>query len=86
MFQLGKEVQEQLQNSNGAVDKSHAVIQDTNSAKLENAQNSFEFAQMEGVKGFNDALGDAAVKLTEYAKAYPDLTNTVVRAGTVLRL
>lgn len=82
--QLGKEVQEQLQNSNGAVDKSHAVIQDTNSAKLENAKNSFEFAQMEGVKGFNDALGDAAVKLTEYAKAYPDLTNTVVRAGTVI--
>ena len=82
--QLGKEVQEQLQNSNGAVDKSHAVIQDTNSAKLENAKNSFEFAQMEGVKGFNDALGDAAVKLTEYAKAYPDLTNTVVQAGTVI--
>ena len=82
--QLGKEVQEQLQNSNGAVDKSHAVIQDTNSAKLENAKNSFEFAQMEGVKGFNDALGDAAVKLTEYAKAYPDITNTVVRAGTVI--
>lgn len=82
--QLGKEVKAEVGNAEGAVDKSHAVIQGTNSAKLENAQNSFEFAQMEGVKGFNDALGDAAVKLTEYAKAYPDLTNTVVRAGTVI--
>lgn len=82
--QLGKEVKAEVGNAEGAVDKSHAVIQDTNSAKFENAKNSFEFAQMEGVKGFNNALGDAAVKLTEYAKAYPDLTNTVVRAGTVI--
>ena len=82
--QLGKEVKAEVGNAEGAVDKSHAVIQNTNSAKLENAKNSFEFAQMEGVKGFNDALGDAAVKLTEYAKSYPDLTNTVVRAGTVI--
>lgn len=82
--QLGKEVKAEVGSAEGAVDKSHAVIQDTNSAKLENAQNSFEFAQMEGVKSFNDALGDAAVKLTEYAKAYPDLTNTVVQAGTVI--
>lgn len=82
--QLGKEVKAEVGNAEGAVDKSHAVIQDTNSAKLENAKNSFEFAQMEGVKSFNDALGDAAVKLTEYAKAYPDLTNTVVQAGTVI--
>ncbi|EIJ72719.1 phage tail tape measure protein [Haemophilus haemolyticus] len=82
--QLGKDVQEQLQNSNGAVDKSHAVIQDTNSAKLENAKNSFEFAQMEGMKSFNNALGDAATKLAEYAKAYPDLTSTLTTAGTVI--
>lgn len=82
--QLGKEVKAEVGSAQGAVDKSHAVIQDTNSAKLENAKNSFEFAQMEGVKSFNDALGDAAVKLTEYAKAYPDLTNTVVQAGTVI--
>ena len=82
--QLGENVKAEVGSADGAVDKSHAVIQDTNSAKLENAKNSFEFAQMEGVKGFNDALGDAAVKLTEYAKAYPDLTNTVVQAGTVI--
>lgn len=82
--QLGEKVKAEVGSAEGAVDKSHAVIQGTNSAKLENAKNSFEFAQMEGVKGFNDALGDAAVKLTEYAKAYPDLTNTVVRAGTVI--
>ncbi len=40
----------------------------TNSAKVEQAKNAVEFAQMEGMKSFNDALGDAATKLAEYAK------------------
>ncbi|BFU64707.1 phage tail tape measure protein [Rodentibacter abscessus] len=82
--QLGKEVQEQIQNSNGAIDKSHAVVQDTNSAKVENAKNALEFAQMEGMKGFNNALGDVATKIAEYAKTYPDLTATLTTAGTVI--
>ena len=46
--QLGKEVKAEVGSAQGAVDKSHAVIQDTNSAKLENAKNSFEFARNGG--------------------------------------
>lgn len=81
---LGKEVKESLDKSEGAVDTSHAVIKDTNSYKVEDAKNNVDFAQMEGMKGFNDALGDVSVKITEYAKAYPDLTGKIVTAGTVV--
>ncbi|WP_118842938.1 phage tail tape measure protein [Haemophilus haemolyticus] len=81
---LGKEVKESLDKSDGAVDTSHAVIKDTNSYKTEDAKNNVDFAQMEGMKGFNDALGDVSVKIAEYAKAYPDLTGKIVTAGTVV--
>ena len=81
---LGKEVKESLDKSEGAVDTSHAVIKDTNSYKTEDAKNNVDFAQMEGMKGFNDALGDVSVKIAEYAKAYPDLTGKVVTAGTMI--
>lgn len=81
---LGKEVKESLDKSEGAVDTSHAVIKDTNSYKIEDAKNNVDFAQMEGMKGFNDALGDVSVKIAEYAKAYPDLTGKIVTAGTVV--
>ena len=81
---LGKEVKESLDKSEGAVDTSHAVIKDTNSYKLEDAKNNVDFAQMQGMKGFNDALGDVSVKIAEYAKAYPDLTGKIVTAGTVV--
>ena len=81
---LGKEVKESLDKSEGAVDTSHAVIKDTNSYKVEDAKNNVDFVQMEGMKGFNDALGDVSVKIAEYAKAYPDLTGKIVTAGTVV--
>nr|DAR68615.1 MAG TPA: minor tail protein [Caudoviricetes sp.] len=81
---LGKEVKESLDKSEGAVDTSHAVIKDTNSYKVEDAKNNVDFAQMEGMKGFNDALGDVSVKIAEYAKVYPDLTGKIVTAGTVV--
>lgn len=81
---LGKEVKESLDKSEGAVETSHAVIKDTNSYKVEDAKNNVDFAQMEGMKGFNDALGDVSVKIAEYAKAYPDLTGKVVTAGTMI--
>ena len=81
---LGKEVKESLDKSEGAVETSHAVIKDTNSYKVEDAKNNVDFAQMEGMKGFNDALGDVSVKIAECAKAYPDLTGKIVTAGTVV--
>lgn len=82
--ELGKQVKEEVQGAEGAVDKSHSVVQSTNSAKVENAKNALEFAQMQGISGFNDALGDAAQKVAEYAKQYPELTATLTTAGRVI--
>ncbi|WP_410677782.1 phage tail tape measure protein [Avibacterium paragallinarum] len=82
--QLGEEVKEKVSKAEGAVETSHAVIKDTNSYKVDDAKNSLEFAQMEGMKGFNNALGDMAVKIADYAKAYPELTTTITTAGTVI--
>lgn len=82
--ELGKQVKEEVTNSDGATDKSHKVVISTNSAKVEQAKNAVEFAQMEGMKSFNNALGDAATKLAEYAKVYPNLTSTLTTAGTVI--
>lgn len=82
--ELGKQVKEEITNSDGATDKSHKVVMSTNSAKVEQAKNAVEFAQMEGMKSFNNALGDAATKLAEYAKVYPNLTSTLTTAGTVI--
>ena len=82
--ELGKQVKEEVTNSDGATDKSHKVVMSTNSAKVEQAKNAVEFAQMEGMKSFNNALGDAATKLAEYAKVYPNLTSTLTTAGTVI--
>ncbi|NXZ85131.1 phage tail tape measure protein [Haemophilus influenzae] len=82
--ELGKQVKEEVTNSDGATDKSHKVVMSTNSAKVEQAKNAVEFAQMEGMKSFNNALGDAATKLAEYAKVNPNLTSTLTTAGTVI--
>ncbi|AUI65214.1 MULTISPECIES: phage tail tape measure protein [Glaesserella] len=80
--QLGKEVNSQVQNSQGAINTSYAVIADTNAHKVEAVKSAAEFAQMESLKGFNDLLGDASVKLTEYANKYPELTTAVAGAAT----
>lgn len=81
---LGKEVKQQIDNSEGAVDKSHAVIADTNDYKVESLKSTAEFAQMESLKGFNNVLGEASQTLSEYAKAYPELTVSLVGAGTAV--
>lgn len=82
--QLGADVKESIANSEGAVEKSHQVISSTNAHKVEMAKNSFEFAQMEGMKSFNNVLGDVSSKLADYAKSYPSLTATLTTAGSVV--
>ncbi|NBI12616.1 phage tail tape measure protein [[Haemophilus] felis] len=82
--QLGAEVEKSVKNGGGAIETSHAVIASTNDYKVEDAQNNLDFAQMKGIKGFNDALGDTSSKLAQYAKTYPDLTTTLLTAGSVV--
>lgn len=80
--QLGKTVNEQVENSQGAVDTSHKVIAETNDFKIDKAKSLAEFGQMEGLQGFNNLLGSASETLTDYMTKYPDLTAAVAGAGT----
>lgn len=79
---LGKEVADALNKSKGAVDKSHAVIADTNDYKVEQAKSTLEFAQMQGLSGLNNVIGDTSQKLTDYANEYPNLTAALAGAAT----
>ena len=80
--QLGQEVKESVAKSEGATETSYKVIADTNDFKTEKAKAQFEFGQMEGLSGFNNALGSTAGTLSEYMSKYPDLTAAVAGAGT----
>lgn len=80
--QLGQEVKDSVAKSDGATETSYKVIADTNDFKTEKAKAQFEFGQMEGLSGFNNALGSTAEKLSEYMSKYPDLTAAVASAGT----
>ena len=80
--QLGQEVKESVAKSEGATETSYKVIADTNDFKAEKAKAQFEFGQMEGLSGFNNALGSTAETLSEYMSKYPDLTAAVAGAGT----
>ena len=80
--QLGQAVKDSVAKSDGATETSYKVIADTNDFKTEKAKAQFEFGQMEGLSGFNNALGSTAETLSEYMSKYPDLTAAVASAGT----
>lgn len=77
---LGEEVRSQIAKSEGAVETSHAVVRDTNSYKAEDLKNTAEFAQMQNFEKVNNVLGELAQQLSDYGKAYPDLTQFLVGA------
>ncbi|AHG74194.1 Bacteriophage tail length determination protein [Mannheimia sp. USDA-ARS-USMARC-1261] len=84
--QLGEKVQKDIQNSEGAVETSHAVIRDTNSHKVESLKNTTEFAQMENFEKVNGVLGSLAELLTNYANQYPNLTQFVSGATDAVKI
>lgn len=80
--ELGKEVNQKVENSDKAADISHQVVKSTNDYKVEELKNIAEFAQMESMKGFNDLLGSTSQTLVDYAKRYPELTTALAGAAT----
>lgn len=78
--QLEEEVKQKLHNSTGELEKSHAVIRDTNSHKVEALKNTTEFAQMENFEKVNNVLGELSQQLADYGKEYPNLTQFLVGA------
>ncbi|KGQ36501.1 phage tail tape measure protein [Gallibacterium genomosp. 1] len=83
--ELGKEVQQQISNAQGAVDTSHKVVADTADYKVNDLKNTQEFAQLNNLSGFNATLGEVSQTLSEYGKKYPELTNFVVGATDAVK-
>lgn len=79
---LRKDVKDSINKSEGATETSYKVIAATNDFKTDKAKVQLEFGQMEGLEGFNNALGSASEMLSEYMSKYPDLTSAVAGAGT----
>lgn len=84
--ELGDKVKDDVKNSEGAVEKSHAVIRDTNAHKVESLKNTTEFAQMENFEKVNGVLGTLAEHLTSYANQYPNLTQFVSGATDAVKI
>lgn len=78
--ELGADVRKDIQNSEGSVETSHAVVRDTASYKTDDLKNTAEFAQMKNFEKVNDVLGELSLQLTDYAKEYPNLTQYLVGA------
>lgn len=78
--ELGEAVRKDVQNSDGAVETSHAVVRDTADYKTDDLKNTAEFAQMKNFEKVNDVLGELSLQLTDYAKEYPNLTQYLVGA------
>lgn len=77
-----KQVSEKVFDANSAVDTNFAGIKDTPSFKVEQANNELFFGRVDAMSKFNDKVGDAASKLTDYASKYPGLT-TAIEATTI---
>lgn len=78
--QLGDKVQNDVKNSQDAVETSHAVVRDTNAHKFEALKNTAEFAQMQNFEKVNNVLGELSQQLADYGKEYPNLTQFLVGA------
>lgn len=79
-----KRVEAQVFDPTMAVDSNFAMIANTPSFKADQLNNERVFAQQNAMGGFDRALGDAATKLTDYARKYPELTAAI--EGTTLGL
>lgn len=84
--ELGDKVKDDVKNSEGAVEKSHAVIRDTNAHKVESLRNTTEFAQMENFEKVNGVLGTLAELLNKYANEYPNLTQFLSGATDAVKI
>ncbi|WP_448158656.1 hypothetical protein [Escherichia coli] len=60
-------------------------ISDTNDFKTEQAKNTLEFSQMDGVKKLADASGTVADAISWAGEKFPGLTTAVVTATTAIK-
>ncbi|WP_293934076.1 phage tail tape measure protein [Iodobacter sp.] len=68
----------------GAGEANYQTIASTDAFKAEQLKNEAVIAQQKAMIGLNGVIGDAAVKLTDYAKKYPELTTALAGATTAV--
>ncbi|EEX3085181.1 phage tail tape measure protein [Escherichia coli] len=76
--------QRTLPESQRAGDVDFKFISDTNDFKTEQAKNTLEFSQMDGVKKLADASGTVADAISWAGEKFPGLTTAVVGATTAI--
>ena len=76
--------QRTLPEGQRAGDEDFKFISDTNDFKTEQAKNTFEFSQMDGVKKLADASGTVADAISWAGEKFPGLTTAVVGATTAI--
>lgn len=80
-----KQVSAQVFDPKSAITDNFELIQGTNSFKVDQAQNELFFGRQDAMAKFNDKVGDAASKLTDYASKYPALTSAIEATTIGLR-
>ncbi|EFO1629068.1 tail length tape measure protein [Escherichia coli] len=76
--------QRTLPEGQRAGDVDFKFMSDTNDFKTEQAKNTLEFSQMDGVKKLADASGTVADAISWAGKEFPGLTTAVVAATTAI--
>lgn len=75
-----KKIEAALPGAKGTGQTNFDMIASTADFKTEQGKNEKAIAEQRLFTPLNEAIGDASVKLTEYAQKYPDLTKSVVGA------
>lgn len=85
--QVEAEISQQrtLPEGQRAGDVDFKFISDTNDFKTEQAKNTLEFSQMDGVKKLADASGTVADAISWAGEKFPGLTTAVVTATTAIK-
>lgn len=80
-----KEQEKGTRNATGAGAASYEVVASTNDFKSQQFESEKLFAEQNAMKPVADLYGDLTVKLTGYAKEYPELTTAISGATTAIK-
>lgn len=81
-------INEQIKGTNeakGAGDIAFGVMSSSNDYKMEQLNNSRDFAQMDSIKPLSDVLGRLSGELSDYAAQYPGLTTAIAGAEVAIK-
>lgn len=81
----GVNTERNLPASQQAGEKNFDLIQGTNLYKVNQLNNTRDFAQMDSIQPLSDVLGKLSGELNDYAGAYPGLTKALAGAETAIK-